>query len=501
MTATLAVGDNTWYVLVKASDNTTKLYTLSIRRRPIYTVTFQTNGGTTVGAQQVEEDSFVTSPTTTKTGYNFTGWDFNFDNPIIESKTISASWQAITNTVSFDANNGTGAPTGVTATYASVMPTISTKPIRTGYVFSGFFDTTSGGIKYYNDDLTSARAWDKTANTTLYAQWTAITYTAKFYGNGGTGSMTDQSFTYGSSQNLTNNLFERIGHGFAGWTTNSDGTGTKYLDGASILNLAATNGAVIELYAQWTTDEYEVTLNKNGGTGGTSSITAMFGAAMPTATKPNQRDGYDFDGYYDAAVGGAQYYTSTMASARTWNKAQGGELFARWIAQTYTVTLDRQGATNGTTSVTVTYYQAMPSATAPSRTGYTFGGYFTEENGAGLQYYTNNMVSVRIYSNTTGITLYAKWTADTNTVSFNANNGTGAPSAVTATYDSAMPTISTKPTRTGYIFNGFFDATSGGIKYYNDDLTSARSWDKTTNITLQAQWTAIAFSVKFNANG
>ena len=53
-----------------------------------------------------------------------------------------------------------------------------------------------------------------------------------------------------------------------------------------------------------------------------------------------------------------------------------------------------------------------------------------------------------------------------------------------------MPRI-TPPTRTGYIFQGYYDtnAASGGTRYYNADGTSARTWDKTFNMTLYARWT------------
>ena len=53
---------------------------------------------------------------------------------------------------------------------------------------------------------------------------------------------------------------------------------------------------------------------------------------------------------------------------------------ARWTANTYKVTLDRQGATNGSSSVTATYNSAMPSITVPTKTGYTFQGYYTSTN-------------------------------------------------------------------------------------------------------------------------
>ena len=73
---------------------------------------------------------------------------------------------------------------------------------------------------------------------------------------------------------------------------------------------------------------------------------------MPSITKPTKA-GFAFGGYYTSASGsGTQYYTSTGASARTWDKTTATTLYAKWTANTYTVTLHPQGGTGGSASVT-----------------------------------------------------------------------------------------------------------------------------------------------------
>ena len=96
-TVPLEIGDNTFYV-TETIGNSIKLYTVTVRRRPFYTVTFNTNNGTFVGNQTIEEDSFATEPTTTRTGYTFTGWDYDFAKPITKNTTITAGWSANTDT-------------------------------------------------------------------------------------------------------------------------------------------------------------------------------------------------------------------------------------------------------------------------------------------------------------------------------------------------------------------------------------------------------------------
>ena len=165
-------------------------------------------------------------------------------------------------------------------------------------------------------------------------------------------------------------------------------------------------------------------------------------------------------------------------------------------AKTYTVNLDRNGAINGSTSVTATYDSAMPSATMPSRTGYTFDGYYDALTG-GNQYYTASGASAHIWNTDGDGTLYAHWTAITSDVTLNAHGGTGGTASIIATYGSGMPSA-TMPTKTGSAFNGYYDAPSGGVQYYTSTGGSARNWDKISDTTLHAQWTANQYVITLN---
>ncbi len=67
-----------------------------------------------------------------------------------------------------------------------------------------------------------------------------------------TGTMSDQAFQYGVAQSLSANAFSREGFTFAGWNTQPDGSGASYSDGEAVTGLTSEDGAVIDLYAQWT---------------------------------------------------------------------------------------------------------------------------------------------------------------------------------------------------------------------------------------------------------
>ena len=87
--------------------------------------------------------------------------------------------------------------------------------------------------------------------TTFSTSSTPNTYTVSFNANGGTGSINNESFTYGVSKALTSNTFTRRGYLFNNWNTSPDGTGASYSDGQSVSNLTTTNNGTVTLYAIW----------------------------------------------------------------------------------------------------------------------------------------------------------------------------------------------------------------------------------------------------------
>ena len=121
-------------------------------------------------------------------------------------------------------------------------PAAPTAPTRTGYTFSGWSTTSTGG-----SSISFPFAHGQNANFTLYARWTLNVYTIAFNANSGTGTMGNQSITHGVTTNLNANLYSRANYVFHRWATAADGTGTTYNNFAQIALTAETT-----LYAQWT---------------------------------------------------------------------------------------------------------------------------------------------------------------------------------------------------------------------------------------------------------
>lgn len=93
----IVAGDNIFYILVTNGNNVAS-YTITLRRRPLYAVSFNANGGTAVNSQTVEEDAIIPEPVTTRAGYTFISWSYDFTQPIIKDTDITATWSANTDT-------------------------------------------------------------------------------------------------------------------------------------------------------------------------------------------------------------------------------------------------------------------------------------------------------------------------------------------------------------------------------------------------------------------
>lgn len=93
-TVSLEVGDNTFYVLENTSNQET-LYTVTIRRKPIYTVRFTNSYDHAVcSSQKIEEDGTLAKPNDpTKNGYDFLGWDRSFPIVITSDTTVTSRWK------------------------------------------------------------------------------------------------------------------------------------------------------------------------------------------------------------------------------------------------------------------------------------------------------------------------------------------------------------------------------------------------------------------------
>lgn len=142
---------------------------------------------------------------------------------------------------------GSGTNTTVTKTYGTAKELKGAIFTRKGYTQSAWASNASGTIKAYN----LSASYTSNSDDTLYPYWTANTYTIKYDKNGGSGTTSSSTHTYGTSKKLTANGFSRTGYTFLGWSQSSSATSATYTDNQSVLNLSSTNNDTITLYAVW----------------------------------------------------------------------------------------------------------------------------------------------------------------------------------------------------------------------------------------------------------
>ena len=363
-------------------------------------------------------------------------------------------------------------------------------PTRTGYVFSGWYTAASGGTKIGN----GGASYTPSKNITLYAHWTPITYTIKFNGNGSTsGSMSNLSMTYDDAKALTANAFKKTGYSFVSWNTKSDGSGTKYTNKQSVKNLSTTNGATVNLYAQWTPITYYVKFNGNGSTSGSMSDEAFkYDTAKALTANAFKREfivTYNYNGN-----GNDNTTAAAKATFSGWAESSGG-------AKKYDNKESVKNLTS-TSGATVDLYAKWTDASvtlpSPTRTGYVFSGWYTAASGGTK--IGNGRAS---YTPAKNITLYAHWTPVTYTIKFNGNSSTsGTMANMSMTYDVAGNLTDNAFKRTGYSFTGWNTKADGsGTKYTNKQSVKNLTTTNGATITLYAQWTPNAYTIRFNGNG
>lgn len=218
-----------------------------------------------------------------------------------------------------------------------------TKPIKTNYVFKGYYSS-SGGIGltiidengYINESL----AYNTfTGSTSVFSYWIGYPCAVTFNQQGGDGGVTaTPTFNYNSEIINYHGAYSAptlLGHTFLGYFDDPEGGKQYYYSDLSRKTVVWDKAQdTCTLYAHYSVGVYTITFDKQEGTGGTDSVNVTFGSAIPDISVPH-KDGCVFDGYYDASIGGTKYIDSDGKSVRNWDK-ESYTLHAHWTVITIT---------------------------------------------------------------------------------------------------------------------------------------------------------------------
>ena len=246
------------------------------------------------------------------------------------------------------------------------------------------------------------------------------------------------------------------GHTFAFWYLGDDEQNATAYD----FNTPVTEN--ITLTAKWNINKYTVTFNSYGGTPVPPAQEVEYGL---TATKPDDPTlkGYTFAFWYlgDDEQNATAYDFNTPVTENI-------TLTAKWNINKYTVTFNSYGGTPVPPAQEVEYgLTATEPATAPTKTGYTFDGWYLGDE----KYDFSDAVEQNI-------TLYANWKKNIYTVTY--TDGVDgeevfADQTYRVPFEDTTPAFKGNPTRDGYVFDGWKPA-------FSDTVTG--------NVTYVAQWTA-----------
>ena len=504
-----------------------------------------------------EIDVTLSSMTPKRNGYIFAGWSTSANGSVeynpgsrftkdLDSNgasiTLYAVWTPWKHTIHYNSNIPTNAPTGTTTvsnmpgdqtkTFDEKLMISSNKPTRKGYNFAGWSTSANGNVVYqpgaeYKNDQNGG-------TVTLYAKWTAWKHTVTYDKNVPADSKkTDvknmpgnQTKIYDQNLTLQSNVPTRIGYTFVKWTTNKDGTGTAYQPGSQYSYNRDSDGGTVTLYAVWTPWKYTVRYDKNVPASSSSQTVSNMPADQTKTEEVNltlssnkpSRNGYIFNGWQAQINGKAvDYQPGATLSYDPDVKGSVITLKAKWTAWKHTIHYDKNvPASSKKTNVTnmpgdqVKVFDTALSIQpmVPKRTGYTFKGWSTTANGK-AEYQPGNKYNHDQNDGT--VTLYAVWTPWKYKVQYDKNVSADSssqtvsnmPTDQTKTEEVVLTLSSNKPSRNGYIFNGWQAQINGkAVDYQPGAKLSYDVDDKDgSTIILYAQWTAWKHTVHYNANG
>jgi uncharacterized repeat protein (TIGR02543 family) len=262
----------------------------------------------------------------------------------------------------------------------------------------------------------------------------------------------------------------KLGYTFDGWFTDIALT--------NAFTFSTMPGEDTTLFAKWAIQTYTISYELNGGINAVSNP-GSFNITTPTITLDNPtKVGHTFFAWYNNSSFTGSAIT-TISLGTTGNQT----LHAKYDVNQYTITFDTNEGSL-VSPITQNFDSVVSQPTAPAKALYTFAGWFSDEALTATYIFTKMPAA--------DITLYAKWTLNQYTITFDSKGGSSV-SGLTQDYDSSVSAPS-NPTKSGYTFAGWFS---------DEGLLSTYTFNKMPgeNITLYAKWTLNTYTINFTLNG
>ena len=426
-------------------------------------------------------------PNTTFSGYEYVGLapgSAPVSGTVGANQTVNIVHQyskKITNyKVTYYPNEGSGYVNYYAVNEGATHTVFSQGYTRNNYEFDGWNTSPSGnGTSYANGDTIVV-----TGNVSLYAQWKPLSYTVTYYPNQGIGAVNTYTGNAGTVHVVASQGYTRDDYTFAGWNTNPAGTGTAYVNGATIIL-----SADVSLYAQWKETkkpEYSIFYLPNGGTGNGVVYSATAGTNHTVFDQGFTRANYTFNGWntaYDGSGTSYQNGATILVNANIF-------LYAQWTSQPkpeYSITYNPNGGVGSVqtyTATAYTYHYVIDQGY--TRADYVFDSWNTSADGSGIRYTNGNPIYM-----TADVVLYAQWRPEADNyqvVAYYPNQGEGS-LEIEITDNRGRITISDRHfVRSGYAFENWNTMANGSGTTY----TVGQAVTLTAPLILYAQWRYVA---------
>ena len=426
------------------------------------------------------------------------------DDTLVKTATahkLYAKWMGKAYSVTFDAGEGKfedGVENVLEARYGDKYAFPSKNPTRYGYDFAGWNTKADGTGTVVNANTVV----EIEEAQTLYAQWAAKKVNVTFdAGTGASYNTIQVQQTFGKNYELPT-APTKVGYDFGGWFTETNGNGSE-ISNTQVINTEIANDTIY--YAKWTSKKVNAVFNANGGDFGKNAddvtvtvtdctVSLTFGADVVLPTVEPTRIGYTFGGWNTKADGTGDAVTVETVV----NFEETTTFYAVWDVKTPKATFDANGGNFGvdaeetpitSKNVNQEFGTTYNLPVEPTRTGYTFAGWYLTSDAE----FENKVTNETNFTSEEDVTLVANWTANKYAVTFDANGGAFAEeveNVIDETYDAKYTLPTKNPTRAGYVFAGWYLA--------NDEVTSETVVKVTDTATVKASWTAMQYSVIYH---
>lgn len=222
----------------------------------------------------------------------------------------------------------------------------------------------------------------------------------------------------------------------------------------------------------------------NGGTIATNAPKTFVSGDLPITLPVPTRTGYEFGGWFLSSdfSGAAQTTIPAGTNSNVY-------VYAKWI-KTYNITYHLGGGINAEDNPTEFNERTLPlTLKAPTRDGFTFGGWYQNPACSGNQVTTIDAGTEK------NVSLWAKWNAIEYSVSYVLNGGINSDQNVAKYSILDTPVKLYNPTRDGYLFEGWFASSD-----FSGERMTYLSKDNLGDVTLHAKW-SLAYTITYNTNG